>query len=114
MAGWNNVTTYARRLVRGAYGALSHEDGRPGSEAVPTISTLLKSYRSEIPTAQWGCSSAGRAPRSQRGGHRFDPGQLHHTPDSILEIGLLLRGDLVQRREKRWRRSRWCYVGSRN
>ncbi len=27
----------------------------------------------------WGCSSAGRAPRSQRGGQRFDPAQLHHT-----------------------------------
>ena len=26
----------------------------------------------------WGCSSAGRARRSQRRGHRFDPGQLHH------------------------------------
>src|SRR5580698_10456096 len=26
----------------------------------------------------WGCSSAGRAPRSQRGGQRFDPAQLHH------------------------------------
>ena len=25
----------------------------------------------------WGCSSAGRAPRSQRGGQRFDPAQLH-------------------------------------
>src|SRR5882762_7394433 len=27
---------------------------------------------------RWGCSSVGRAPRSQRGGHRFDPGHLHH------------------------------------
>src|SRR5208337_2476851 len=27
----------------------------------------------------WGCSSAGRAPRSQRGGQRFDPAQLHQT-----------------------------------
>ena len=26
---------------------------------------------------KWGCSSAGRARRSQRRGHRFDPGQLH-------------------------------------
>jgi hypothetical protein len=25
-----------------------------------------------------GCSSVGRAPRSQRGGQRFDPAQLHH------------------------------------
>lgn len=28
----------------------------------------------------WGSSSAGRAPRSQRGGRRFDPGLLHHLP----------------------------------
>ena len=27
-----------------------------------------------------GCSSAGRAPALQAGGHRFDPGQLHHPP----------------------------------
>ena len=26
-----------------------------------------------------GCSSAGRAPRLQRGGRRFDPDQLHHA-----------------------------------
>ena len=25
-----------------------------------------------------GCSSIGRAPALQAGGHRFDPGQLHH------------------------------------
>gem|GEM_PF-4176580 len=27
----------------------------------------------------WGCSSVGRAPRSQRGGRRFDPVHLHHV-----------------------------------
>ena len=26
----------------------------------------------------WGFSSAGRAPALQAGGHRFDPGTLHH------------------------------------
>ena len=26
-----------------------------------------------------GCSSAGRAPALQAGGHRFDPGQLHQV-----------------------------------
>ena len=32
----------------------------------------------------WGCSSAGRAPRSQRGGQRFDPAQLHqYSPASM-------------------------------
>ena len=27
----------------------------------------------------WGVSSAGRAPALQAGGHRFDPGTLHHS-----------------------------------
>ena len=31
------------------------------------------------PLLLWGCSSAGRAPALQAGGHRFDPGQLHQT-----------------------------------
>ena len=30
----------------------------------------------------WGCSSAGRAPALQAGGHRFDPGQLHQIRNS--------------------------------
>ena len=28
----------------------------------------------------WGCSSAGRAPALQAGGHRFDPVHLHQGP----------------------------------
>jgi hypothetical protein len=31
----------------------------------------------------WGCSSAGRAPRSQRGGQRFDPAQLHQSFNNL-------------------------------
>lgn len=27
---------------------------------------------------QWGCSSVGRAPALQAGGHRFEPVLLHH------------------------------------
>jgi hypothetical protein len=30
-----------------------------------------------VTAGSWGCSSAGRAPGLQPGGHRFDPGQLH-------------------------------------
>ena len=30
------------------------------------------------PPFSWGCSSAGRAPRSQRGGRRFESAHLHH------------------------------------
>ena len=34
----------------------------------------------------WGFSSAGRAPALQAGGHRFDPGNLHHeSKDSSQE-----------------------------
>ena len=29
----------------------------------------------------WGCSSAGRAPALQAGGHRFDPVHLHQDRD---------------------------------
>ena len=29
----------------------------------------------------WGVSSAGRAPALQAGGHRFDPGTLHHSKE---------------------------------
>ena len=31
-----------------------------------------------------GCSSVGRAPALQAGGHRFDPVHLHHSEDSRL------------------------------
>ncbi len=29
--------------------------------------------------SQWACSSVGRAPRSQRGGRRFEPGHVHQV-----------------------------------
>ena len=38
----------------------------------------------------WGCSSAGRAPRSQRGGQRFDPAQLHHDSPRISRSSRLV------------------------
>ena len=34
----------------------------------------------------WGVSSAGRAPALQAGGHRFDPGTLHHK--KLTEVPL--------------------------
>ena len=37
----------------------------------------------------WGFSSAGRAPALQAGGHRFDPGNLHHVPERGLHKGFL-------------------------
>jgi hypothetical protein len=37
----------------------------------------------QVVSAVWGCSSAGRAPRSQRGGQRFDPAQLHQKNQGL-------------------------------
>ena len=41
---------------------------------------LFRRKASPWPTTSkiWGVSSAGRAPALQAGGHRFDPGTLHH------------------------------------
>ena len=35
----------------------------------------------QSPKSKWGCSSAGRAPALQAGGHRFEPVHLHQGPD---------------------------------
>ena len=48
----------------------TREKARTAFQDLPLAGKIRKS---------WGCSSAGRAPRSQRGGQRFDPAQLHHT-----------------------------------
>ena len=47
----------------------------------------------QSPKSKWGCSSAGRAPALQAGGHRFEPVHLHHgqgweTTFSNQEMGL--------------------------
>ena len=34
----------------------------------------------------WARSSAGRAPRSQRGGREFDPLRVHHEKHNIVEL----------------------------
>ena len=39
----------------------------------------------------WGFSSAGRAPALQAGGHRFDPGNLHHELGSIRNSQCAIR-----------------------
>jgi hypothetical protein len=33
----------------------------------------------------WACSAAGSAPEWHSGGHRFDPGQVHHP--SLMDAG---------------------------
>ena len=37
----------------------------------------------------WGCSSVGRAPALQAGGHRFDPVQLHQLgPANLVDAAV--------------------------
>jgi hypothetical protein len=40
-----------------------------------------------IRVIRWGCSSVGRARRSQRRGQRFDPAHLHHSTPAGLCAG---------------------------
>ena len=45
---------------------------------------VLEHFQREEPARDagetaWGCSSVGRAPALQAGGHRFEPVHLHHT-----------------------------------
>ena len=47
-----------------------------------------------------GCSSVGRAPALQAGGHRFDPVHLHHSEDR--------RQKTEDRNDGRW----WKFEGS--
>jgi hypothetical protein len=49
----------------------SDHDDADFNSAVPQFRS------SAVPQFGGGCSSAGRAPGLQPGGHRFDPGQLH-------------------------------------
>src|SRR6266700_3399476 len=55
------------------------------------------SQRLQAASGVRGCSSAGRAPGLQPGGHRFDPGQLHqryakkNKKDMASVIGLFLQ-----------------------
>ena len=44
----------------------------------PGISSAIE------PSVSWGCSSAGRARRSQRRGQGFDPPHLHHVNINLL------------------------------
>ena len=45
-------------------------------------------YLKDVDTLR-GVSSAGRAPALQAGGHRFDPGTLHHQKKRLIEISVV-------------------------
>ena len=51
---------------------------RSGSHGCPRIDNARANRRECLPARRWGSSSAGRAPRSQRGGRGFNPLLLHH------------------------------------
>ena len=51
----------------------------PGSGGVSAAGTSRRRRRTLNLPRTWGGSSAGRAPRSHRGGQGFDPPPLHHS-----------------------------------
>ena len=53
----------------------------------PTIRDAVWPAKALGEAERWGCSSVGRAPALQAGGHRFDPVQLHQFREAgILEV----------------------------
>ena len=52
---------------------------------VSSFGRVSKLATGKLKLRKRGCSSAGRAPALQAGGHRFDPGQLHHPHRSEEE-----------------------------
>ena len=47
------------------------------------------------PRSSWGCSSAGRAPALQAGGHRFDPVHLHQRARTGKPFAMVYQCDRV-------------------
>ena len=69
---------------------MNNEKLRKKSEAFqPKLFTL---HSSLFINPVWGCSSAGRAPALQAGGHGFDSHHLHQSgpPDSVATVGVSL------------------------
>ena len=56
-------------------------------------------FRTEGSFPEWrrGCSSVGRAPALQAGGHRFDPVHLHHYAPSMMRCECGRRSAAAQR-----------------
>ena len=58
-----------------------------GREPFVDLDTVLRT---------WGCSSVGRAPALQAGGHRFDPVHLHHPSWMVLSFRTRFLGTWFQ------------------
>jgi hypothetical protein len=65
------------RRLDAALACASRRLSRLLTQPLPLLSIFERLRRSK----NWGCSSVGRAPALQAGGHRFDPVHLHHRPN---------------------------------
>ena len=64
----------------------------------PAKRDLVRNLKqSEKPVRIRGCSSAGRAPALQAGGHGFEPHHLHHYQDGVAKRLRLENGDAWER-----------------
>ncbi len=61
------------------------EGSNPSLSAMKYLAGIAENVDTSI---GWGCSSAGRAPRSQRGGRRFESDHLHQICSIAFEIVL--------------------------
>src|SRR6187401_1549827 len=52
----------------------------PGIPGGRVVDSAAGPWQASPPGRPWGCSSAGRAPRSHRGGQGFESPHLHHLP----------------------------------
>ena len=79
-----NIISYARNIILVPM--------RPGATPVPIPNTMVKAWPADGTTLEtawesrrvpdlWGCSSVGRAPALQAGGHEFESHHLHEDKD---------------------------------
>ena len=66
--------------------------GTSGSDTLEVRVFLCPPY---VKKAFWGCSSVGRALRSQCRGREFESHQLHHR-FSVMQIGVKVLGDMAE------------------
>lgn len=57
-----------------------------------SVGSVVQIYSGPPDLGFWGISSAGRAPGLHPGGHRFEPGILHHVSDRLAGDGALALG----------------------
>ena len=68
----------------------------------PFGETAGRGTRAGVDDKGWGCSSAGRAPRSQRGGRRFESDHLHHFQQFPMYLPGTMPDPTEARRDVSW------------